>query len=746
MNKRNVILTIISVLILTCLFAFARTTTTDLGLVKPTWTETTDILNDINANSDILEAFANDPLEFDTGERLEDRVGAMFSGNTETGLTLTYQDADNTIDVVIGASDIVESMLKVINAPTDEDIFTYESTTGDFEWHTLAELSIQPLDATLTALAGLTISANSLIYGTGADTFSVLATNATATNKFLREVSSGAPAWATLVAGDIPDISGTYQPLDTALTNISVLTYVSPSFIKLTADDTYAVRTFAEVKSDLSLNLVENTALSTWAGTSSITTLGTIGTGTWNGTAIADGYIPNNITIDLATLATTITVTDNEATAENNPICFVAGADPDGGSLGVETDGDLHYNPSTGLLTSTGFAGALSGNASTATTLATTRAIYGNNFDGSAALTQIIASTYGGTGNGFTKFSGATATEKTYTLPDASTTILTTNAVITPSQGGTGVANNAASTLTISGDFATTLTVTEATGVTLPASGTLMANLSEDTTPQLGGNLDVNDHAILDNVTAKTTTATLTVAESGTILVSASSAYTITLPTAVGYTGLTYRFKKTDANYNLITLDGDGTETLNYENANSAPQLTYSRLNTGGAEVTIISDGANWQCMNEQMGQVPEAWAYLGTTHDNLVNTTYTLMELDTESKDIGSNFNVTAGNYKFVAPINGEYTVMTNLVFTNPIANKRYVSIIYKNGAGLLYVEQHTAVAENMIIGRSIIYDLDATDYLQLYARSLSGEDTVDILGGNSSWTFLSIRLIAKD
>jgi hypothetical protein len=39
---------------------------------------------------------------------------------------------------------------------------------------------------------------------------------------------------------------------------------------------------------------------------------------------------------------------------------------------------------------------ALSGNATTATTLATTRAIYGNNFNGSAALTQIIAPAYGG--------------------------------------------------------------------------------------------------------------------------------------------------------------------------------------------------------------------------------------------------------------------------------------------------------------------------------------------------------------
>jgi hypothetical protein len=43
----------------------------------------------------------------------------------------------------------------------------------------------------------------------------------------------------------------------------------------------------SHLKSALSLNNVENTALSTWAGTSNLTTLGTITAGTWNGTAIA---------------------------------------------------------------------------------------------------------------------------------------------------------------------------------------------------------------------------------------------------------------------------------------------------------------------------------------------------------------------------------------------------------------------------------------------------------------------------
>lgn len=47
-------------------------------------------------------------------------------------------------------------------------------------------------------------------------------------------------------------------------------------------------------KSDVGLGNVENTALSTWPGSTNITTLGTIGTGTWQGTAIVDAYIASS--------------------------------------------------------------------------------------------------------------------------------------------------------------------------------------------------------------------------------------------------------------------------------------------------------------------------------------------------------------------------------------------------------------------------------------------------------------------
>jgi len=74
--------------------------------------------------------------------------------------------------------------------------------------------------------------------------------------------------------------------------------------------------------------------------------------------AVTDGQVPNNITINLATLATTLTITDNESTSETNAVLFTSGGDLDGGNLGIESDGDLTYNPSSGTLAATVFSGS----------------------------------------------------------------------------------------------------------------------------------------------------------------------------------------------------------------------------------------------------------------------------------------------------------------------------------------------------------------------------------------------------
>ena len=60
-----------------------------------------------------------------------------------------------------------------------------------------------------------------------------------------------------------------------------------------------------------------------------------------------------------AAVATTVTITDNESTNEDNAVIFTAGGDVDGGNLGLESDGNLTYNPSTGKLTATQLAGTL---------------------------------------------------------------------------------------------------------------------------------------------------------------------------------------------------------------------------------------------------------------------------------------------------------------------------------------------------------------------------------------------------
>ena len=80
----------------------------------------------------------------------------------------------------------------------------------------------------------------------------------------------------------------------------------------------------------------------TTGSAATLTTARTIGGTSFDGSA--------NIAVGLATVATTVTVTDNESTNENNSLIFAAGGDADGGNLGLESDGDLHYNPSTGTL------------------------------------------------------------------------------------------------------------------------------------------------------------------------------------------------------------------------------------------------------------------------------------------------------------------------------------------------------------------------------------------------------------
>ncbi len=138
------------------------------------------------------------------------------------------------------------------------------------------------------------------------------------------------------------------------------------------------------------------------------------------------------------------------------------------------------------------------------------------------------------------------------------------------------------------------------------------------------------------SVTAKTAIATLNVNEAGIILVScAVTPYTITLPTPIGNTGLKYKIKKTDYNYNLITF-ATVAGKINFINDDGTLKDTYTRVNTPGAEVVFVADGANWQVIDEAMGQVPECRVWASAAQLNIQTATSTIITLDTEIYDIG--------------------------------------------------------------------------------------------------------------
>ena len=79
-------------------------------------TKKTKILNKIQKQYE-LSLLGNDKQkiglkDFYKTEEVQDIAGAMFTGNTETRITATYQDGDGTIDLV---GDAVGSYLRVTN-------------------------------------------------------------------------------------------------------------------------------------------------------------------------------------------------------------------------------------------------------------------------------------------------------------------------------------------------------------------------------------------------------------------------------------------------------------------------------------------------------------------------------------------------------------------------------------------------------------------------------------------------------
>jgi hypothetical protein len=275
-----------------------------------------------------------------TTEQIQDIVGGMVTGNTETGIAVTYEDGDGTLDFVINPAQTTITSLLATDIKIGED----DETKIDFE--TADEIHFYAANAhQLKIIDGalVPVTNNDIDLGTSSLEFKDAFFDGTVTSD----------AFAGPLTGAVTGNASTATALETA-------------------------RTIGGTSFDGTANI----AIALSATTTALATARTIGGTSFDGTA--------NIDVALSTLATNVTLSANDTTDETVYPTFADGAT---GTQGLETDTGLTYNPSTGMLTATAFTGALTGNSSTATALETARTIGGTSFDGSANIAVALSAT-----------------------------------------------------------------------------------------------------------------------------------------------------------------------------------------------------------------------------------------------------------------------------------------------------------------------------------------------------------------
>jgi len=458
---------------------------------------------------DILNTTATTVNAF--GASTATTLGAATGTFTVNSITLAHPNATSL--TMNGASPSITT-----TSTGTASVFNTNALTGNL-FGAATTVSIGASTGTTTINNNVTVTGNLTVNGT---TTTLNATTITVDDINIELGSIASPTDTTANGGGITLKGTTDKTIVWDSTNTN---WTSSENWNLATGKVYKIN---------NVSVLSATGLGSAVVSSSLTSVGTLTSGTWNASVIGPAYggtgVANNVASTLTisgAYGTTFTVsgatsltlpTSGTVTALGNTVTgtgsIVLAASPTltgtttAANLNVSslTSGQVVFAGASGALTSNSSLTYASGTLTAATSLVVSGTggnitMTGGNIIGVAAITMTgainkVTITAPATGSTLTIADGKTLTANntlTFTGTDGSSvafgaggTVLYSGSTI-PSgtvwngnvigaiYGGTGVANNAASTIAISGAYGTTFTVSGTTALTLPTSGTVTA-------------------------------------------------------------------------------------------------------------------------------------------------------------------------------------------------------------------------------------------------------------------------------
>lgn len=262
-----------------------------------------------------------------------------------------------------------------------------DGSTNGVIWTVTSRTTTPTFTFSLGAITPTTVRGNTITTGTGTLTLGSVTLNAGPGGTL------GTAAFTAASAYEVPLTfsTGLTRTTNTVTVNtsqnIATLSNLTSNGLVTTSGGTGALSiTSASSFVPAYSGLTTNGILQATGATTVASTLTPAGLTSVTATTFIGALTGNASTATTATNATNVATTQASSNATYYPL-FVASST--NGNQAVDLGTGLTFNPSTNTLSTTTFSGAVTGNATTATALATTHTIGGSNFNGTQDVTSL---------------------------------------------------------------------------------------------------------------------------------------------------------------------------------------------------------------------------------------------------------------------------------------------------------------------------------------------------------------------